>query len=94
MGEHMKKCKFKTTVTTEELGNLIVDEISGWTPEQKAAARAALQKQRNLSNLAGRADHIHGLAFAAQQMRSEETNFKEVMKFFEKMKSENVKYKM
>jgi hypothetical protein len=39
----MAKRKLKTAVTTEELGKLIADEISTWTPEQKAAARAALR---------------------------------------------------
>jgi hypothetical protein len=90
----MAKRKLKTVVITEELGKLVSDDIATWTPEQKAAARAALQKQANLSCLRGRAGHLHGLALAAQKIASEEANFKEVMQYFEEMKSDNVKYKM
>jgi hypothetical protein len=40
------------------------------------AGRAAFRKQANLSSLAGRAEHLHGLAFAAQQLASEDADFK------------------
>ena len=82
------------SVTTEKLGKQAVDEISTSTPEQKADIRAAFRKQANLSDLAGRAEHLHGLAGAAQLIQSEEACFREVMDFFEKLKTENVKYKM
>jgi hypothetical protein len=82
------------SVTTEELAQKIVDEIGTWTPEQKADVRAAFRKEANLSSLAGRAEHLHGLAGAAQLIKSEEACFQEVMDFFEKLKTENVKYTM
>jgi hypothetical protein len=98
------------SVTTEELGKIVLDDMRTWTPDQKAharakldrefppgekaAARAALRKQADLSSLAGRAEHLHGLAFAAQLVKSEEECFREVMDFFEKLKAEDVKYKM
>jgi hypothetical protein len=83
----------KQSVTTEELAKRIVDEISTRTLEQKADIRAAFRTS-NLSSLAGRAEHLHGLAGAAQLIQSEEACFREVMDFFEKLKTEDVKYKM
>lgn len=65
-----------------------------WNPEEKVAARAALRKKADLSSLAGRAGHLRGLAFAAHLVKSEEECFREVMDFFEKLKTEDVKYKM
>ncbi len=83
----------KQSLTTEELAKLVVDEISTSTPEQKADIRAAFRTS-NLSSLAGRAERLHGLAGAAQLIKSEEACFREVMEFFEKLKTENVKYTM
>ena len=41
----MAKRKFKTVVTTDQLGELIADEISSMTEEEKAAARAAIRRE-------------------------------------------------
>jgi hypothetical protein len=89
----MAKRKLKTAVTIEELGKLILEDLKTWSPAEKAEARAALRKQFNLSSLAGRTEHLHGLALAGQQIASEEANFKEIMNFFEGMTTENQKYK-
>ena len=41
----MAKRKLKTSVTTEELAKFVADDIASWTPEQKAACRAALDRE-------------------------------------------------
>jgi hypothetical protein len=90
----MAKHKLKASLTTEQLAEHLVGEIKSWTPKQKAETRAAIRKSAKLSSLAGRAQHLHGLAFAAQQIAREEAHFKDAIKFFEEMKSENVRYKV
>jgi len=56
----------------KNFGKQAVDEISTSTPEQKSGHTGCVfAKQANLSDLAGRAEHLHGLAGAAQLIQSE-----------------------
>jgi hypothetical protein len=90
--------KQKDSMTTEELAKKLLQDVKEMSPEEEAGVRAEIQKQfgkpkqANLASLAGRAEHIRGLTEAAILIRSEEANFKEVMDYFEKLKTENAKF--
>ena len=85
-------------LTTEKLAERVLQDMEKMSPVQKAEVRRHLERafpqQANLSSLAGRSQHLHGLARAAELIESEEKCFHEVWDFFENLKSEHVKYKM